>query len=125
MDLTGHFPYKSSGGNEYILVLYHMDSNAILGTPIKNRQASTITQALIKLETTLSNCNTSTNIWILDNETSFELLNATHKKQITYQMFLPHNHRVNLAVRAIQTFKIHFKVVFLTLHPGFPIAEWD
>ena len=37
MDLTGRFPHCSSRGNEYILVAYHYDSNAILGLPLKNR----------------------------------------------------------------------------------------
>ena len=35
MDLTGHFPYKSSRGNEYILIVYHVNSNVVFGTPIK------------------------------------------------------------------------------------------
>ena len=47
------------------------------------------------------------------------------KKQITYQMVPPHYHRANLAERAIQTFKIQFKSEFSTLHPDFPIVEWD
>ena len=61
MGLTGRFPYKSSRGNEYVLIVYHLDSNAILGTTIKSRQASAITQAWIQLENILSNCNASTN----------------------------------------------------------------
>ena len=32
-------------GNEYILIGYHFDSNAIYGVPLKNRQAATITKA--------------------------------------------------------------------------------
>ena len=35
MDLIGRFPYCSSRGNEYILVAYHYDANAILGVPLK------------------------------------------------------------------------------------------
>ena len=38
MDLIGQFPYKSSRGNEYILIAYHVDANAFLGIPIKNRE---------------------------------------------------------------------------------------
>ena len=34
MDLTGRFPYRSSRGNEYILVRYHYDSNSILVEPL-------------------------------------------------------------------------------------------
>ena len=38
-DLTGRFPYMSSRGNQYILVVYDSDSNAILAEPIKTRAA--------------------------------------------------------------------------------------
>ena len=43
-DLTGRFPFRSSRGNEYILIGYHHDVNAILAEPLKNRQAEIITQ---------------------------------------------------------------------------------
>ena len=45
IDLTGRFPYRSARGNEYIIVGYHYDANAILATALKNRQAATITEA--------------------------------------------------------------------------------
>ena len=45
MDLTGRFPYKSSKGNEYVLIAYHFDANAILVEALKNREAKTITNA--------------------------------------------------------------------------------
>ena len=35
MDLTGRFPFCSSRGNEYILIGYNYDANAILGVPLK------------------------------------------------------------------------------------------
>ena len=35
LDLTGRFPYKASRRNEYILIVYHYDFNAILGLPLK------------------------------------------------------------------------------------------
>ena len=125
MDPTGRFPYNPSRGNEYILIVYHVDSNIVLGTPIKNGKAHTIKQTWIKLQNILSNYIASPNTWILDNETSFELKNPICKKQITYEMVQPHNHRANLAERAIQTFKHHFKAGLSTLHPDFPIVEWD
>ena len=34
-DLTGRLPYRSSSGNEYILVGYHLDTNAVLVDPVK------------------------------------------------------------------------------------------
>lgn len=45
LDLPGRFPHCSSRGNQYIVVAYHYDANAIVGLPIKNRQAGTITAA--------------------------------------------------------------------------------
>ena len=36
-DLPGRFPYKSSQSNEYMMVVYHYDSNSINVTPLKNR----------------------------------------------------------------------------------------
>ena len=42
-DITGRFPYRSSRENQYIFVGYHFEANTILVTPIKNRQAATIT----------------------------------------------------------------------------------
>ena len=44
MDLTCRFPFCSSRGNEYILIGYNYDANAILGAPLRNRQAATITK---------------------------------------------------------------------------------
>ena len=36
-----------------------------------------------------------------------------------------HNHRANVAERAIQTFKNHFKAGLASVDEQFPIAEWD
>ena len=47
------------------------------------------------------------------------------KHNAQFQLVPPHNHRTNLAERAIQTFKNHFKAGLSSLHPDFPIAEWD
>ena len=45
MDLTGRFPYKSSRGNEYIMVAYCYDGNTILAQPLKNREEKSIVDA--------------------------------------------------------------------------------
>ena len=45
-DLTGKFPYRSTKGNNYIMVAYNYDGNAILAEPVKNRQATTLLEAL-------------------------------------------------------------------------------
>ena len=42
IDLTGRFPYRSSRGYQYLLLIYDYDSNAILVEPIKNRTSDSI-----------------------------------------------------------------------------------
>jgi hypothetical protein len=36
MDQTGHFPFVSSLGNRYIMILYHVDSNSSWSKAVKN-----------------------------------------------------------------------------------------
>ena len=47
------------------------------------------------------------------------------KNSISFQLVPSHNHRANLAERAIQPFKNHFRTGLSTVHPDFRIAEWD
>jgi hypothetical protein len=44
-DQTGHFPKKSSQGNQYIMVLSHPNSNAILQEAMKNRTSGEMNKA--------------------------------------------------------------------------------
>lgn len=125
MDLCGRFPFRSSRGNEYILIAFHVDSNAILGRPVKNRQAATLATAWSSIHTELMQCGATINKWVLDNETSYHLQAAMENKNTTFQLVPPHNHRANLAERAIQTFKCHLKSGLASVHPDFPITEWD
>ena len=124
-DLTGRFPYRSSSGNEYIMVGYHFDSNVILGEPIKNRQAQTITTAWKKLNSKFAIAGMQPNTYVLDNEVSSLLITAMNKEKINFQLVPPRIHRANLAERAIQTYKNHFKAGLATVDPDFPLAEWD
>ena len=45
IDLTGRFPYQSSRGNNYLMVAYNYDANAILVEALKKRQAASIVDA--------------------------------------------------------------------------------
>ena len=47
------------------------------------------------------------------------------KAKTTFQFVPPYTHRANVAERAIQTFKGHFKAGLASVHPDFPISEWD
>ncbi len=124
-DLTGRFPHQSSRGNQYLLVIYDYDSNAILVEPLKNRAAGTIRTAWEKLHNLLRQRGCAPNLYILDNEISTDFKSALSKYELDYQRVPPHTHRRNKAERAIQTFKNHFLAGLASVHPLYPIAEWD
>ena len=107
------------------MVAYHVDANAILVEPVKNRGATTLLNAWQKIFDRLHKAGSRPNAWILDNECSTQLKDAMHKNTVTYQLVPPHCHRANAAERAIQTFKAHFKSGLALLDPDFPIREWD
>ena len=124
-DLTGRFPYKSSRGNQYILIVYHYDSNAILAEPLSDRRGHTITKTWQKINNVFVHRGIKPNLYVLDNEISSELKTALAKNKIDYQLTPPHIHRRNAAERAIRTFKNHFLAGLASCDPKFPVAEWD
>ena len=48
-----------------------------------------------------------------------------YSEKIDIQLVEPHDHRVNAAERAIQTFKHHFIAGLATVDIDFPIQLWD
>ena len=118
-DLTGKFPYRSSRGNQYFLVIYDYDSNAILAETLKNRTASEFKRGFIKLNDTLANRGCQPNLYVLDNEASGDLKNGLIKNKIDYQLVPPHLHRRNAAERAICTFQNYFLAGLATVDKKF------
>ena len=64
-------------------------------------------------------------MWVLDNEISTDLQAAFEKNDTNFQLVPPNSHQRNLAERAIQTWKNHFKAGMATTDPKFPLSEWD
>ena len=125
MDLTGRFPYKSSSGNEYILIVYDYDSNAILAEALSSRQGAEIKRGWKTINEKLKSRGNTPNIYVLDNECSHHLKTAMTEESIQWQLATPYLHRTNAAERAIRTFKNHFLAGLATTHSDFPISEWD
>ena len=46
IDLTERFLYRSSRGNEYIIIGYYYDGNAILVEPLNNKTITMITESM-------------------------------------------------------------------------------
>jgi hypothetical protein len=67
-DQTGRLPQPSSSGNNYLLVAYDYDSNAILMRPIKNRTAEALTAGIQDIHNTLSKGGCQPKFHRMDNE---------------------------------------------------------
>ena len=96
-DITGRFPYLLSRGNQYIIIIYNHDSNAILSEPLKNRKGPEIKRDWLKLNLILAKGGNKPKIYVMDNEASTDLKTSLHKNNIWYQLVPPHIHRRNSA----------------------------
>jgi hypothetical protein len=107
------------------MVLVEIYGNYINAEPMKSKTEGAMIKAyLILWEQLTANGTVKPTTHIMDNKAS-----AEYKKEIqkncTIQLVLPHNHRQNLAERAIQTFKNHFKAVLASIDNTFPMHLWD
>jgi len=62
---------------------------------------------------------------IMDNQATKYIKKFLIKKECDLQVVEPHNHRVNAAERAIQTFKDAFIVALAMTNCNFPLQLWD
>ena len=124
-DLTGRFPYLSSRGNQYILIIYDHNRNVILSEPLKNRKVPEIKRSWLKLNAILAKGGNNPKIYLMDNEASTDIKISLHKNNIQYQLVPPHIHRRNSAGRSIRTFKNHLLANLAGAILNFPVSEWD
>jgi hypothetical protein len=118
---TGRFPVTSSSSNQYIMVLVEVGGNYINAEPMKNRSVGSMIKAYLTLWKQLTETGSvKPPTHILDNKASAELKEAI-KKNCTIQLVPPDNHRRNLAERAIQTFKNHFKAIIAGVDDSLPM----
>jgi hypothetical protein len=125
-DDMGRFPVRSRSGNQYIMLAYHCDSNAILVEPFQSRSDRHRIPAYTRLMSRLQARGHTVDHQVLDNECSAEYIRTiTEDWKATYQLVPPDVHRRNLAERAIQTFKAHFLSILAGLSKAFPNYLWD
>ena len=61
----------------------------------------------------------------MDNQCTKQIKKFLTNKDCELMLVEPHNHRVNVAKRAIQTFKDHFFSALATTDSEFPLQLWD
>ena len=62
---------------------------------------------------------------ILNNECSADFKQTIRDNNMTYQLVPPHDHRCNMAEKAIQTFKARFISILCGADKDFPLHLWD
>ena len=123
-DQTGKFPFISSRGNKYMMVLYHVDSNSIWAEPMKNRTEGEMILTRANALERMHAAGIKPTHQVLDNEASKEYQQAITDSGMTFQKVPPDDHRRNVAERAIQTWKDHFISVFSGTSSNFPTHLW-
>jgi hypothetical protein len=118
-DLTGNFPFVSFDGSVCFFVMYHYEANAILATPITGLDDISIFGAYKKNFIKLATVN------IMDNQATKHIKKILTEEECKLQLVEPHNHRVNAAERAIQTFKDAFISALAMTNKDFPLQLWD
>ena len=61
----------------------------------------------------------------MDNQATKHIKQYLSENKCKLQLVEPHNHRVNAAERAIQTFKDVFIAALATTDVDFPLQLWD
>jgi hypothetical protein len=118
-DLTGSFPFVSFDGSVCFLVMYHYEANAIMATPIAGLDDKSIFNAYKRNFDELAAKGFKPKLNVMDNQATKQIKIFLTEEDCKLQLVEPHNHRVNAAERAIQTFKdacwetySQFKVLF-------------
>jgi hypothetical protein len=124
-DCTGKFPYMSLDGNVVFFVMYHYKTNAILATPIPSLNSSSILDSYKNNFEYLIAKGYQPKLNVMDNQATKVIKAYLAPQNVMLQLVEPHNHHVNAAERAIQTFKNCFIGALGTTDAVFPIQLWD
>ena len=125
-DFTGNFPIRSADGNMSVFIMYDWSSNSILATPVPDTKGETIINTFKTNITYLEKRRFKPSFNIIDNvATKAVQTYLENEAKMKIQLVEPHNHRVNAAKRAIQTFKNHMIAGLCTASTDFPVLLWD
>ncbi len=124
-DLTGLFPFMSFDGSVCFFVLYHYESNAILATPIAGLDDVSIFNAYKKYFEELTEKGFKPKLNVMDKQATKHIKKFLTENDCKLQVVEPHNHRMNGAERAIQTFNAAFIAALAMTDSNFPLQLWD
>ncbi len=123
-DLTGSFPFMSLDGSVCFFVLYHYELNCILPAPIAGLHNVSIFNVYKTQFEELAAKGFTLKLNVMDNQATKHIKKNLTENECKLQLVEPHNHHVNAAERAIQTFKDAFIAALATTDSEFPIQLW-
>jgi hypothetical protein len=115
----------SLDGNICFFVMYHYKTNAILIIPIAGLNSECILEAYKSNFKYLVSKGFKPKVNVTDKQATKAVKAYLTPQQVTLQLVELHNHRVNAAKQAIQTFKYQFIGTLGTADSEFPIQLWD
>jgi hypothetical protein len=124
-DLTGSFTFMSLDGSVCFFVLNHYKSNCILPAPIAGLDDVSIFNAYKTQFEELAAKGCTPKLNVMDNQATKHIKKNLTENKCKLQLVEPHNHCVNAAERAIQTFKDAFIAALATTDSEFPLQLWD
>jgi hypothetical protein len=124
-NLMGNFSFMSFNGSVCFLVLYHYKANAILAMPIQGLDDISIFNAYKTNFDSLAQKGFKPKLNFLDNQATKYIMKFLTKTECKLQLVEPHNHCVNAAKHAIQTFKDAFISTLVMTDSNFPLQLWD
>jgi hypothetical protein len=108
-------------GNVCFLIVYHNETNAILALPIAGFSDDIIFAAYQQQYNLLKLKGYKICLNVMDNQATKVIKKILDEQQCNLLLVEPHNHCVNAAKRAIQTFKVHFISTLATTDSKFPL----
>ncbi len=120
-DLTGSFLFVSLEGSVCFFILYHYKLNCILATPIAGLDNKTIFKAYKKHFDELTTKGFKPKLNLMDNQATKSIKKLLSENKCELQLVKPHNHRVNVAEHAIQTFQDAFIAALASTDVNFPL----
>jgi hypothetical protein len=124
-DATGNLPVRSLDGNQAYLIAYANDLNYIFAIPVKDLTSASMIAAFESVFTQLKEKGYKPAFNVTDNQAASAIKEYLTKEECEWQFVEPHNHRVNAAERAIQTFKNHFISGLCSTDKDWPLKLWD
>ncbi len=126
-DLYGTFPVRLFKNMQYIFIAYIYDLNAIIVCSMPSHTNASMIATFTEVFAILRSCDYHLALNVMDTECSkaTETHICTNKMTIQLVPSPPHNHRVNVAKRAITTFKEHFLSALATVEIPCPLQLQD